>query len=171
MAFYATLRDYRFDFDNDDIRGARVFDRSERVDLGAIHDLIIDRDAWHIDYVVVDAADRLVLLPANRLHPSGDGFAAELDRDEFESLPDFDMRALDDPDLWDAMQAAYDDALAKLRHPCLPDLLEVPRGVGREPTLWDRFSAALQRNRSEILRREGEIERALRRPRPGRSIA
>ncbi len=71
MAFYATLRDYRFDFDNDDIRGTRVFDRSERVDLGAIHDVIIDRDAWHIDYVVVDGADRLLLLPANRLHPSG----------------------------------------------------------------------------------------------------
>ncbi len=171
MALYTTLASYHFDLSNDDIRGASVFDMGETVELGTIHDVIIDQDSGRIDYVVVSASSRMVMLPADRIRASGDSFAAELDPDQFATLPSIDLSALDNPDAWDTYLSRYREAWQKAGIQTREPDLVVPRsGDQTEPTLWDRFCERVRRNRGEANREEREIERA-EGPKPGRKIA
>jgi hypothetical protein len=171
MALYTTLAGYHLDVANDDIRGARVFNMSETVELGTIHDVIIDQDSGRIDYLVVSGANGMVLLPADRVRVFGDSFAADLDPDQFATLPSIDLAALDNPDAWDTYLDQYREAWQKAGIQTRePDLVAPRPSDDSEPTLWDRFCEAVRRNRGEGNRIEGEIERA-EGPRPGRKIA
>ncbi len=171
MALYTTLASYQFDLANEDIRGARVYDMGESAQLGSVHDVIIDRDSGRIDYLVIRGRNGMILLPADRVRVFGDSFAADLDPDQFATLPPIDLGALENPDAWDAYLSSYREAWQKAGIQTRePDLVAPRPGDDTEPTLWDRFCEALRRNRGEEGRIEREIERAAG-PQPGRKIA
>ncbi|HZR33510.1 MAG TPA: PRC-barrel domain-containing protein [Terriglobales bacterium] len=164
MPFYSTLRDYHFQDENDDIRGTCVFDRSGQQELGSVHDVVIDVDDCEIAYVVVRSGKREVLLPADRVHLWGESLVADVRKDEFDSLLDFDDQVLDNSEQWDAYRDLYAEAFMKIgQRPSLAPV-EVP-GKASPPTLdqdpWQQLARAIRLDRSEILRREGEIRNRL----------
>jgi sporulation protein YlmC with PRC-barrel domain len=170
MPRHNLLQNYHFSPADDDIRGAPVFDRSENNQLGTVSDVIVDLDSGQIDYIVVSADNRLVLLPSRRVWLAGDGFAADLDRDQFVSLPDFDEQILSDQNAWDDYQDLVREAWVKIGEPTREPRLEQPP-PNTEPTLWDRFRERVSTQCLERAREEREIERFSKRPEPGKKIA
>jgi hypothetical protein len=169
MPRHNLLQNYHFSPTDDDIRGAPVFGRDENNQLGTVSDVIVDLDSGHIDYVVVSAGKRLVILPAQRAWLAGDGFAADLDHDQFVSLPDFDEQILSNQDAWDEYQDVIREAWMKIGEPEREPRLERPTAA--EPTLWDRFRQRVTGEWLEQAREEREIERYTSRPTPGKKIA
>jgi len=168
MPHHNLLQNYHF-APTDDILEAPVFDRDENDQLGTVSDVIVDLDSGHIDYIVVSARKRLVVLPAARVWLAGDSFAADLDRDQFVSLPDFDEKILSDQDAWDEYQDLIREAWMKIGEPEREPRLERPTTA--EPTLWDRFRQRVTGEWLEQAREEREIERYSSRPAPGKKIA
>src|SRR5690348_12004924 len=102
MALYATLREYHFESDKDDLRGVSVYDGSQSVCLGTIHDMVIELESGNIAFVLVTTGEREVMLPAERLHLWGENVVVDLSRADFESLPSFDDSMFDEADAWNA---------------------------------------------------------------------
>lgn len=112
MAHYATLRDYHFSEDADDVRGANVYGiGSEK--LGIIDDVVFDHENGEIRYLVVEARGRKHLLPADRIYRSvidENEFDTFLTRAELESLPEFDEAALRSEHEWSEHQKRHSKA-------------------------------------------------------------
>ena len=89
MPHYAALRDYDFDFESDDIRGATLADHSG-TKLGIVTDAIIEHETGEIHYLVVSVGGREILVPAERVLPSSDEehLRTDLTASEAERLPD-----------------------------------------------------------------------------------
>ena len=75
MAHLATLRDFRFEDQADDIRGAALY-RRDNEKLGKIDDVIFDHSSGQLKYVVVDTggwlSSKRFLVTADRIRPRGD---------------------------------------------------------------------------------------------------
>jgi hypothetical protein len=169
MPHHNSLQSYHFSPTEDDIWGAPVFDRTEDNQLGTVSDVILDLDSGQIDYIMASAGKRQVLLPAARVWLAGDGFTADLDHDQFVSLPDFEEQILSDQDAWDDYQDRVREAWMKIGEPTREPRLERPPSA--EPTLWDRFRQRVTGEWLEQARVEQNIERYSRRPAFGKKIA
>jgi sporulation protein YlmC with PRC-barrel domain len=88
MPHYAALRDYDFDFDTDDIRGAALQDSSGKT-IGTVTDAIIEHETGGIHYLVASIGGREVLVPTERVLPSSDedNLRTDLTASEAERLP------------------------------------------------------------------------------------
>lgn len=100
MPHYGILREYRFEGEVDDVRGAEVYGVNDEK-LGKIDDVIFDHSSGDIRYVVLNTGGlfsrKKVMVPANRISPYGnhdDKFYAELDKERLEMLPEFDEKML-----------------------------------------------------------------------------
>lgn len=118
MPHYGLLRNYRFEDLNteDDIRGATIYGRNDEK-LGKVDDVVFDHSTGSIKYVVVDSggwfSSKKFLVPSHRLHASAehDGdFAANLDKQQIESLPVYKESDLDSEDRWKTYERQFDDA-------------------------------------------------------------
>ncbi len=115
MAHYATLRDYRFSDDVDDIRGARIFDPNGEK-LGTVKDVVFDHGNGELYGVVLDAGRRHVLLPSGHLFRSAveeDDFDTDIRRKELDALPDFDIARLRSDDRWRDWEKRQHEALKR----------------------------------------------------------
>src|SRR5436309_3836574 len=99
MAHLGTLRDFRFEDQADDIRGAVLYGRDDEK-LGKIHDVIFDHATGAVRYVVVDTGgwlhSKLFLVPAERIHPRGekdDEYVTTLSRKQVENFAPYDEKA------------------------------------------------------------------------------
>ncbi|HKD82013.1 MAG TPA: PRC-barrel domain-containing protein [Candidatus Angelobacter sp.] len=100
MPHYGILREYRFEGEVDDVRGAEVYGVNDEK-LGKIDDVIFDHSSGDIRYLVLNTGGlfsrKKIMVPANRISPYGnhdDKFYAELDKERLEMLPEFDERLL-----------------------------------------------------------------------------
>ncbi|MGE0405181.1 MAG: PRC-barrel domain-containing protein [Candidatus Korobacteraceae bacterium] len=89
MPHYAALRDYEFEVDADDIRGAILRDSSGDK-LGTVTDAIIEHESGEVHYLIAEIGGREVMVPAERVLPSmeDDDLPTDLTRTEAETLPE-----------------------------------------------------------------------------------
>jgi len=114
MAHFATLRDYRFDPDVDDIRGAKLYgDGGE--ELGKIDDIVFDHATGTIEYLVADEGHgRRVLVPVNevRMAITGDrDFDSNLTKSDIDHLPAFDEKMLRHDEQWKHYMQLHREAI------------------------------------------------------------
>ena len=114
MAHYGTLRDYRFENDIEDIRGANLYGINDEK-LGEIDDVIFDHSSGDIRYLVVDTGGWLTsnkfLVPADRISPYHKGendFYASLDKERIKMFPEFDEKMLEDEKNWREYETRYE---------------------------------------------------------------
>lgn len=114
MAHYGTLRDYRFDNDIEDIRGANLYGANDEK-LGEIDDVIFDHSSGDIRYLVVDTGGWLTsnkfLIPADRISPYHKGendFYASLDKERIKMFPEYDEKMLEDEKNWREYETRYE---------------------------------------------------------------
>jgi hypothetical protein len=96
MAHFGKLRDYRFNTDVDDIRGATLYGLDDEK-LGKIDDVIFDHASGTIQYAIVDfggwLSSKKFLVSADRIQPDADHkdhFYARLTKAQVEALPQYD---------------------------------------------------------------------------------
>lgn len=113
MAHAGNLRDYRFQEDVDDIRGADLYGRDDDK-IGEIKDVIFDHTSGAIQYVIVDAggwlSTKLFMVPANAVREReghDEDFATDLSRDQVRSFPEYNERALEDEKSWHDYEHRY----------------------------------------------------------------
>ena len=103
MAHYATLRDYEFDADVDDIRGARLYGEGGQ-ELGRIKDVVFEHGTGDIEYLVADEGyGRRVLVPVNAVRTAitdDRDFDSDLTKADIDHLPAFDDKVLKHDDEW-----------------------------------------------------------------------
>src|SRR5579864_4741343 len=106
MAHLGTLRDFHFEDQTDDIRGAVLYGR-EHEKLGKIDDVIFDHSSGAVRYIVVDTGGWLqskrFLVPADRIQPQGekdDEYVAELSKKQIENFPPYEESMLNDEKRW-----------------------------------------------------------------------
>jgi hypothetical protein len=103
MAHYATLSEYRFEADVDDIRGAKLFGEGSQ-ELGHIRDVVFDHATGDILYFVVEyGRDRRVLVPLDHVFRSvvdENSFSSELTSSDLDQLPAFDEKLLKNDRQW-----------------------------------------------------------------------
>src|SRR6516164_1779052 len=99
MPHYGILREYRFEGEVNDLRGAEVYGVNDEK-LGKIEDVIFDHTSGEIRYVVLNTGGlfsrKKLIVPASRIDPYGkhdDKFYAELDKERLEMLPEFDEKS------------------------------------------------------------------------------
>ena len=103
MAHFGTLRDYQFAQDVGDIRGAELYGAKDEK-LGKIADVIFDHTSGSLRYAVVDTGGWLhskkFLVPANQIFERPDhedDFAVNLTKEQIERFPEYDEKAVDEP--------------------------------------------------------------------------
>ncbi|MBV9072778.1 MAG: PRC-barrel domain-containing protein [Acidobacteria bacterium] len=113
MAHLGTLRDYRFDDQANDIRGAALYGRDNEK-LGTIKDVVFDHSTAGIQYVVVDTggwlSSKQFLVPAERISPRGekdDEYTCALSKDQIKNFPVYDEKNLDDDKRWKDYEQSY----------------------------------------------------------------
>jgi hypothetical protein len=113
MAHLGTLRDYRFDDQADDIRGAVLYDRDDEK-LGKIKDVLFDHSTGALRYVVVDSGgwltSELFMVPAERIRARGkndDDYICDLEKKQIENFPTYDEQNLDDDKRWNQYEREY----------------------------------------------------------------
>src|SRR5947209_14089719 len=96
MAHLGTLRDFRFDDQADDIRGAALYGRDNEK-LGKIDDVIFDHSSGQLKYAVVDTggwlSSKKFLVTADRIRQRSakdDEYVVDLSKDQIEALPAYD---------------------------------------------------------------------------------
>ncbi len=144
MAHYGMLREYRFSSDATDIRGADLYGHDDDK-LGTIDDVIFDHTTGAIQYAVVDTGGWLnskkFLVPADRILPRAgheDDFAINLSKDQIESLPRYDEKAMQSDTDWHEYDEGYRKAWdtgpvmhkAGSTHSITPEPSEMPAGSG-----------------------------------------
>lgn len=114
MPHYGILREYRFEGEMDDVRGAEVYGINDEK-LGTIDDVIFDHSSGEIRYVVLKTGGLLsrkkVMVPAARIEPYGnhdDKFYADLDKERLEILPEFDDKMLKAERDWSDFEKDYE---------------------------------------------------------------
>lgn len=116
MAHYGSLGDYRFSDTEEaasDIRGAKVYGPNNDL-LGKIDDVIFDRGSGAIAYVVVDtggwlSSNKFIVAP-QEIRPSVQhehDFLIDLTKEQIESLPAYDGKALTSQDKWEEYERWY----------------------------------------------------------------
>jgi sporulation protein YlmC with PRC-barrel domain len=146
MPHYGILREYSFEGEVDDLRGAEVYGVNDEK-LGTIDDVIFDHSSGDIRYVVLKTGGlfsrKKVMVPANRIEPYGkedNKFYAELDKERLEMLPEFDDKMLradydwsnyekDYEKRWNDGAVMYNKDTGRM---ITPPMEEVP-GARREP--------------------------------------
>jgi hypothetical protein len=113
MPHVGTLREYRFQGDTDDIRGAKLHGPNNEV-LGDIDDVIFDHDTGAILYAVIDTGGWLkskkFIVPAERVQQfkiNSDEFYVDLTKDQIEMFPEYDEKLHDDPEQWKDYEDRY----------------------------------------------------------------
>jgi sporulation protein YlmC with PRC-barrel domain len=113
MAHLGTLRDFRFENQSNDIRGAALYGRDEEK-LGKIKDVIFDHATGTVNYVVVDTggwlSSKLFLVPADRIRLRGkndDEYVCDLSKKQIENFPVYDEENLNDPKRWKEYEREY----------------------------------------------------------------
>ena len=113
MPHLGTLREYRFQGDTDDIRGAKVHGPDNDV-LGDIDDVIFDHDTGAIRYAVIDTGGWLkskkFIVPAERIQQfkiDSDEFYVDLTKDQIEMFPKYDEKLHDNPEQWKDYEDRY----------------------------------------------------------------
>jgi len=113
MAHLGTLRDFRFEDNADDIRGAALYG-GDHEKLGKIDDVIFDHASGALQYVVVDTGGWLhskkFLVPADRIQPrdeKDDEYVTELSKKQIENFPSYDESMLDDEKRWGDYEREY----------------------------------------------------------------
>jgi sporulation protein YlmC with PRC-barrel domain len=116
MAHYGTLGDYRFSDTKEaasDIRGAKVYG-SNGEHLGKIDDVVFDRASGAIVYAVVDTGGWLssnkFIVPPKEIRPSVQhehDFLVNLTKEQIESLPPYDGKALTTQEKWEEYERWY----------------------------------------------------------------
>ena len=113
MAHLGTLRDFQFDGDVRDIRGATLYGEDDEK-LGKIDDVIFDHGSGAIRYAVVDSGGWLTshkyLVPANRImpyHRNENDFYADLDKERIKMFPKYDEKALESEERWNDYEKDY----------------------------------------------------------------
>jgi hypothetical protein len=115
MVHYATLREYRFSPDVDDVRGSVVYGRDHEK-LGKIDDIVVAHDTGETRYIVIDTDAGKRLLPPDRIFGAGDSdFQTRLSRADMASLPRFDDTSLTSAAEWEKHDSTYQSAYGKLR--------------------------------------------------------
>ena len=129
MAHYATLNEYRFDSDVDDIRGSKLYGEGGQ-DLGKIRDVVFDHSTGEIDYFVVDNGhDRRVLVPLDRVYRTvtdENSFSSDLTAADLDHLPAFDHKVLRNDRQWRDYR--------KLHQESVPDRPAIDREYKKEWT-------------------------------------
>ncbi|MBI2678295.1 MAG: PRC-barrel domain-containing protein [Candidatus Koribacter versatilis] len=113
-AHLGMLRDYEFEGNVDDIRGANVYGPSDEK-LGEIDDVIFDHASGAIRYLVIDTggwlSSRKFVVPAHRItayHKNQDDFYADLTKERIEMFPAYDEKALAKRDTWEEYERNYE---------------------------------------------------------------
>lgn len=113
MAHVGTLRDFRFDNQADDIRGAALYGRDNEK-LGKIDDVIFDHSTGQLRYVVVDTGGWLTskhfLVAPERIRARSnkeDEYLTDLSRKQIETLPAYDESNLRDEKHWEEYEGDY----------------------------------------------------------------
>jgi sporulation protein YlmC with PRC-barrel domain len=116
MARYGTIGDYRFSDTQEaalDIRGAKVYGPGDHK-LGEIDDVIFDEATGGIVYVVVDTGGWLssnkFIVPPQEIRPSlqhEDDFLVDLTKEQIESFPPYDGKALTSEEKWADYERRY----------------------------------------------------------------
>jgi len=116
MARYGTLGDYRFTDTHEaahDIRGAKVYGTGDQK-LGEINDVVFDEATGAIVFVVVDTGGWLssnkFIVPPQEIRPSlqhEDDFLVDLNKEQIESFPPYDGKALTSEEKWADYEQRY----------------------------------------------------------------
>jgi hypothetical protein len=112
MAHLGTLRDFRFEDQVDDIRGAAIYGSNDER-LGKIDDVIFDHSSGGIKYVVVDTGGWMTqkfLVPADHVRPrknKADEYCAALTKKQIETFPPYDEKHLNDESRWGEYERDY----------------------------------------------------------------
>jgi hypothetical protein len=121
MARYGTLGDYRFTNTQEaalDIRGAKVYGRGDQElgqqKLGQIDDVVFDEATGAIVFIVVDTGGWLssnkFIVPPQEIRPSlqhEDDFLVDLTKEQIESFPPYDGKALTSEEKWADYERRY----------------------------------------------------------------
>ena len=113
MAHVGTLRDFRFDNQADDIRGAALYGRDNEK-LGKIDDVIFDHATGQLQYVVVDTggwlSSKQFLVAPERIRARSnkeDEYVTDLSKKQIEALPAYDDTHLQDERRWEKYEGDY----------------------------------------------------------------
>src|SRR5580700_3321799 len=116
MARYGTLGDYRFNDTQEaaiDIRGSKVYGLKDQ-ELGKIDDVVFDEATGAIVFVVVDTGGWLssnkFIVPPQEVRPSlqhENDFLVDLTKEQIESFPPYDGKALTSEDEWADYEKRY----------------------------------------------------------------
>jgi PRC-barrel domain len=102
MAHYASLRDYAFTDNVDDIRGADLYAADGKI--GSVKDVIFEHETGDIRYLVADMGhNRMVLIESNHVFRPAideDAFETDLTAAEAARLPPFDEHVLEREHEW-----------------------------------------------------------------------
>lgn len=114
MAHLGMLRDYEFEGNVDDIRGANVYAPNDEK-LGEIDDVIFDHASGGIRYLVIDTggwlSSKKFVVPADRVtqsHKDKNDFYADLSKERIEMFPAYDEKALAKRDTWEEYERSYE---------------------------------------------------------------
>jgi len=117
MAIYGNLRDYRFEKDVDDIRGATVYGVDDEK-LGTIDDVVFDSRSGELRYVVIDAGGWLTtkrfLVDALQLTIREEGdedYYVNMNKEQIQRLPEYDEEKLATEDQWTDYERRYSTSL------------------------------------------------------------
>lgn len=113
MKHYATLRDYRFDADVDDLRGATLYGQGGEK-LAKIEDVVFDHGTGDIEYLVAKGEDRRVLVPVGDVRPamgSDRDLDSDLTRSDFARMPAFDDKVLKHDEEWNRYMKLHRESL------------------------------------------------------------
>jgi sporulation protein YlmC with PRC-barrel domain len=113
MPHLGTLREYKFQGDADDIRGAKVHGPDNDV-LGDIDDVIFDHDTGQIRYAVIDTGGWLnskkFLVPADRIQEfkiNSNEFYVDLTKEQIGMFPKYDESLHENPEDWRDYEDRY----------------------------------------------------------------
>jgi sporulation protein YlmC with PRC-barrel domain len=160
VAHYGTLGDYRFSDTQEaasDIRGAKVYGPNNE-QLGNIDDVVFDRASGAIVYVVIDTggwfSSNKFIVPPTEIRPSvqhEQDFLVDLTKEQIESLPAYDGKALNSEEKWDEYERWYRSKWEEdpIMHRAATDRnitpttkQQVHAGSGAIPAVWGTGTAS-----------------------------
>lgn len=117
MAIYGNLKDYRFENDAEDIRGADVYGVNDEK-LGEIDDVIFDSNSGELKYVVIDTGGWLTsqrfIVPALQLSIREEGdedYYINLTKEQVERFPEYNEETLNSDDQWTDYERRYEKSI------------------------------------------------------------
>lgn len=118
MVQYATLRDYPFAGDVDDMRGSLLYGEGGKK-IARIKDIVFDHRTGEIPYLVADCGhDRSVLVPLEEVCYSQEkhAFLSDMTSVDLVQLPAFTERLLESDEQWRDYEQLY-RAVLEEQHP------------------------------------------------------